>query len=280
MPNILRYELLNLGDTSLTVAHLLAAALVLLVAWVTLRVLRLALMRRWGRDDHGRARSLAVHQLTSYALWTAAILVALEAIGLHVTFLLAGSAALLVGVGLGIQQTFNDILSGIIILVEGTIKVGDVMEVDGLVGRVTQINLRTTKVLSRDAILILVPNHKFINENVVNWSHSDMVTRFRITVGVAYGSDVRQVQQLIHACAVAHPDVLGDEPESPVVVRLADFGDSSLDLELLFYSTNIFRIETTKSEIRFAILDTFKQYGISIPFPQRDVHMIVPPSQR
>lgn len=278
MNNFLRYELLNFGDTSLTVAHLLAAAVVLLVAWVVLRMLRLALMRRWGRDDHGRTRSLAVHQLTSYALWTAAILMALEVMGLHVTFLLAGSAALLVGVGLGIQQTFNDILSGIIILVEGTIKVGDVMEVDGLVGRVTQINLRTTKVLSRDAILILVPNHKFINENVVNWSHSDMVTRFRITVGVAYGSDARQVQQLIHACAVAHQDVISDKPENPVVVRLVGFGDSSLDLELLFYSTNIFRIESTKSEIRFAILDTFKQHGISIPFPQRDVHMIAPPS--
>ena len=106
-----------------------------------------------------------------------------------------------------------------------------------------------------------------------------MITRFRVTVGVAYGSDTRLVQRLIHACAEEHADVLHGRPENPVVVRLIGFGENSLDLELLFYSTNIFRIETTKSEIRFAILDTFKQHGISIPFPQRDVHMITPPSR-
>ncbi|MBK7383874.1 MAG: mechanosensitive ion channel [Flavobacteriales bacterium] len=273
MNEFLQHKLLDLGYGSLTTGQLISALLVLAGTWALLRVLRSWLDHRWGHGDHGNPRVIAVYKLVSYFFWTGTILLALDMVGVRLTFLLAGGAALLVGLGLGIQQTFNDIISGIIILAEGMIKVGDVMEVDGTVGRVTDINLRTTKVLTRDDIHLLVPNHKFINENVINWSHTDMVTRFHIGVGVAYGTDARLVERVLIQCANAHPAVLSDDHGHSITVRLVDFGDSSLDFEVLFYSRNVFRIETTKSEIRFAIVDAFKENGITIPFPQRDVHM-------
>jgi small-conductance mechanosensitive channel len=191
--------------------------------------------------------------------------------------MLAGSAALLVGLGLGLQQTFNDIVSGIIILIEGTIRVGDVLELEGLVGRVTEIKLRTSTVYTRDGMNVIVPNHRFINENVVNWTHNHLANRFRITVGVAYGSDEQLVHKLLKECAEAHDDVITKETDRSVLVRLIGFGDSSLDFEILFWSRNAFRIEQTKSDIRFAILKAFREAGITIPFPQHDVHLIPVP---
>jgi small-conductance mechanosensitive channel len=277
MREILQYEILTIGKASITVGHIFISALVLLCTWLVLRLIKGTLQRRWGKVDQESARALAVYKLLSYFIWTSSLLFALDVVGVRLTFLLAGGAALLVGVGLGIQQTFNDMISGIIILAEGTIRVGDVMEVDGLVGRVTDINLRTTKVLSRDDIHILVPNHKFINENVVNWSHTDLVTRFHVGVGVSYGTDPRLVERVLIGCALENAAVLQDTGH-PVTARLTGFGDSSLNFEVLFYSQNVFRIETTKSEIRFAITDAFARQRITIPFPQRDVHMIAPKS--
>ena len=121
---------------------------------------------------------------------------------------------------------------------------------------------------------VIVPNHRFINENVVNWTHNNMVNRFRITVGVAYGSDEQLVHRVLKDCAERHAEVITNEPEKAVLVRLIGFGDSSLDFELLFWSRNAFRIEQTKSDIRFAILKAFREAGVTIPFPQRDVHLI------
>ena len=201
MREILQYEILTIGKASITVGHILISVLVLLCTWLALRLIKGTMRRRWGKVDQESARAMAVYKLLSYFIWTSSLLFALDVVGVRLTFLLAGGAALLVGVGLGIQQTFNDMISGVIILAEGTIRVGDVMEVDGLVGRVTDINLRTTKVLSRDDIHILVPNHKFINENVVNWSHTDLVTRFHVGVGVSYGTDPRLVERVLISCA-------------------------------------------------------------------------------
>jgi small-conductance mechanosensitive channel len=166
-------------------------------------------------------------------------------------------------------------VSGILLLFEGTVTVGDVIELNNIIGKVEKISIRTSKIETRDRIVIIVPNSKLVSDNVINWSHNRAVTRFRIKVGVAYGSNVRLVMQLLEKAAEEHPDVV-DNPAPKA--RFVNFGESSLDFELLFFSTKMFDIEFVKSEIRVDIDQKFRDNGVVIPFPQRDLHVksIVP----
>lgn len=218
--------------------------------------------------DRGRAK--AIYQLFSYIVFVIFLLIALEFVGVKITILLAGSAALLVGLGLGIQSLFNDFVSGILLLFEGTISVGDIVEVDGIVGQVKNIYLRTSEIETRSRIIIIVPNHKLVSENVINWSHNRDITRFEVNVGVAYGSDVQLVKRLLEEAASEHEQV-AKIPEP--IARFIDFGESSLDFELLFFTKSMFIIEFIKSDLRFAIDKKFRQNKVTIPFPQRDVHI-------
>lgn len=202
-------------------------------------------------------------------LWVISISLILDAVGVNITFFLAGSAALLVGVGLGLQQTFNDIVSGIILLIEGTTKVGDVLEIDDDVVEIENIGLRTSKGLNRDDIVIIIPNSKITTNKVINWSHQSKKTRFRINVGVAYGCDVDLVVKILEESVFAHPDITD---KNLIEARLVNFGNSSLDFQVLFFSENVFRIEKVKSDIRKIINRKFIEKGIVIPFPQMDVH--------
>ena len=166
-------------------------------------------------------------------------------------------------------------MSGIFILIEGTIKVNDVIEMDGMVGKIMSVNLRTSKVFTRDGIMIIVPNHKFIIEKITNWSHHSESTRFKVEVGVAYGSDVYKVKDILLQCAKGHPEVIRaaqSDLHNPLV-RFVDFGDSSLKFELFFWTTNIFYVENIKSDLRFSIDKMFREQHITIPFPQRDLHI-------
>ena len=165
---------------------------------------------------------------------------AVETLGIQMTVLWGGAAALLVGVGLALQQTFNDLISGIILLFERSIEVGDVVNVSGMIGTVKRIGLRTSIVESVDNVTLLVPNSKFINEQVINWSHFDEKVRFKVSVGVAYGSDTKLVRKLLSKVAQENIYVL--EYPSPFV-RFVDFGSSSLDFQLFFYSRNLIVIE-------------------------------------
>jgi small-conductance mechanosensitive channel len=177
---------------------------------------------------------------------------------------------LLVGIGLGLQQTFNDFISGIILLAEGSTKIGDVLEIEGDVIKIQNIGLRTSKGLNRDDIVVIIPNSLITTNRVINWSHQSEKTRFRISVGVAYGSDVDLVVKILNESALEHPDI---SDKTTLEARFVDFGNSSLDFEVLFFSENIFRIEKVKSDIRKIIYRRFKENHITIPFPQVDVHM-------
>lgn len=273
---ILNYDLFKIGNVSFNLSMLLVIGFAILITQTFLVLLRKVLNPFLRRSKVDKARQKALFQLIKYLVWVIAIALTLEFLGFKITLLIAGSAALLVGLGLGLQQVFQDLVSGIFILLEGTIRVDDVIEIDGLVGKILIINLRTSKVLSRDGIVIIVPNHKFINENIINWSHSSQATRFKVTVGVAYGTDVEKVRSILMACASDHKDVIHentDVSKSPFA-RLVDFGDNGIHFELYFWSNNIFRIENTKSDLRFEINKQFIENKIVIPFPQRDVHMI------
>ncbi len=261
------------GTYSLTFRMVISVIIMFFLVKVSLFFVKFLLEKRIKNSVNEHDRLLSIFQLIRYFVWILAFGVMCDQLGIKLTFLLAGSAALLVGLGLGLQQTFNDIISGIIILAEGSLKKNDVVEVDNLIGKVNEINLRTSEIVTRDGIFILVPNHKLINENVINWSHHSRATRFRVNVGVAYDSNVDLVRRILRECIENEKHVIIDDPEKFTInVRIINFGDNSIDFEILFWSNEIFHIEQVKSNLRFRILQTFKENDISIPFPQRDIH--------
>lgn len=268
--SIIEFELLKIGKYSLTIGILLTVLFVIIFAKVVLWIVKKILFRnkKLRKFEEGNLHSL--FQITKYVIWIFAILIILDTIGLKLNVLLAGSAALLVGIGLGLQNTFNDFISGIILLFEGSIKVGDILEIDNDVVKIQKIGLRTSEVINRDDIVIILPNSLITTNKVINWSHQSKKTRFRINVGVAYGSDVDLVLEILQKSALEHPEI---RDRSSINARFLNFGNSSLDFELLFFSKNIFRIENVKSEIRKIINRKFIENNITIPFPQIDLHL-------
>lgn len=260
----------------LTVWTLVSIALILfgarLLTWIISKLLTASSAKETEtRMEEGRLYALI--QIVKYVIYVLAILWALSATGINITVLLAGSAALLVGIGLGIQSIFNDVISGIVILFEGVVELNDIVEVDGRTGRVVNIKLRTTEIITRAGLAILVPNAKFTNGSVINYSHTSTEAMFRVKVAVAYGSDVSLVRKLMLECAEDHGDVL-KRPKSDVF--FSDFGDSGLIFELLFWTRRTFERERVMSDLRFAIDSAFRKHNIHIPFPQRDLHIIRP----
>jgi small-conductance mechanosensitive channel len=207
-------------------------------------------------------------------LWITAIVLIFQNLNIKLTFLLAGSAALLVGVGLGLQEIFKDLISGFFMLFEGNLKVQDIVEVEGnLVGRVIKIGLRTTKIETRDKVIIILPNSKFISDRLINWSLLEKRTRFYVSVGVAYGSNVDLVSQILVEAGLEHKKVANDPKP---YVMFTDFGESSLDFKLMFWTMETFWVERIKSDLRFSINRKFIEKGVTIPFPQRDIHIKSP----
>src|SRR6056297_2980475 len=267
---ILEYTIVDTEKITITVAGILLAFLIAVITKVVLWLIKRIFKRTIKTKAIDRSKGYTAFQLIKYLLWVIAVFMILDTLGIRLTLLLAGSAALLVGIGLGLQQVFKDIVSGFFLLFEGNLKVGDVVELEGEVGIVKNIGFRTTKIENRDNIIMIIPNSRFIGENVINWSHIEQKTRFSVDVGVAYGSDVELVTKVLLECAYKHQEVT-DYPKP--FVRFLDFGNSSLDFQLYFWTDNAFRVENIKSDLRFAINNIFKKNGITIPFPQRDVHI-------
>lgn len=270
MKAFLQRELISFGNYHLTTYQIIAVVLIIIITWVVTWVLKKGMVNRGNVSDLERGRRLSVYKLIQYVLWIIAFLLILESLGFQITLLLAGSAALLVGIGLGLQEVFKDFVSGIILLFDGTIRVSDVVEVEGTVGKVREIRLRASEMETREGIVLIIPNSRFITGNVVNWTHNHKLTRFKIEVGVAYGSDVEKVRDVLIVCAEQHDEVVKNPRP---FVHFTDFADSQLSFSLQFYSRSVFRIEFIKSDIRFNIDRAFKEAGITIPFPQRDIHI-------
>ena len=266
----LQIVLIAIGNFSITILSLVSVIGIIIIAKLVLWLINKALFHKSKIDTFENGNLQAVFQIIKYIVWVIAIAFILKTFSINITVLLAGSAALLVGIGLGLQQTFNDIISGIILLSERTIKINDVLELDGDVVIIQHIGLRTSKGLSRDDISIIIPNSLITTNKVINWSHQTQKTRFRINVGVAYGSDVDLVLKTLIESASEHPEI---SDINSVESRLVDFGESSLNFQLFFYSENVFTIERMKSQIRIVIDRKFRQKGITIPFPQVDLHI-------
>ena len=267
---IVQYEIISFGENKLRAYTLLIIISIFLLTKVLLWIIKKALYRKNRSNEFDDANAYAIFQIIRYIVWIIAVGFILETLGIKVTVLVAGSAALLVGVGLGLQQTFNDIISGIILLAERSIRINDILEIDGDIIKIEEIGLRTSKGLNRDDISIIIPNSLITTNKVINWSHQNKKTRFSIKVGVAYGSDVDLVLKVLKESALEHPDISNAQF---VDSRLIEFNNSSLDFLVLFYSENIFRIEKVKGDIRRIINRKLLENNITIPFPQMDLHL-------
>lgn len=213
----------------------------------------------------------ATGSIIRYFIIAIGFVIILQTAGIDLTALNVLAGAVGIGLGFGLQNIVNNFFCGLIILFERPIKVGDRVVVGNVEGDVVQISGRSTTVVTNDNIAIIVPNSKFVTENVVNWSHGDPKVRFRIPVSVAYGSDVRLVERLLLEAAAENPDVL--EKPAPGV-RLMEFGESGLAFELRAWSTSLaHRKGLLISALNFAIYDKFTANGVEIPFPQRDVRI-------
>ncbi len=237
-----------------------------IVVFVVEYLMDLRIERR--KMDRGRGKSFM--QIVKYLIWVMGLAIIISSLGVQITILIASVSALLIGVGFGLQHIFNDFFSGIIILFDGSIEIDDVVEVDGIVGRVLEIGLRVSKILTRDNVVMIIPNSRFTGERVINWTHNEEATRFHVAVGVAYGSDVRLVERILLEAANGHNQI-STSPKP--FVRFNDFGESSLDFQLYFWTVNDFLVENIKSDLRFIIDDEFRKNKIEIPFPQRDLHL-------
>lgn len=269
LKEILEYKLLEFDKYSISVYDLFAVLILFLIIQALVWGVSALINRTAIKKKLDKGQRFTLKKLIQYGLYTIGTVIAFETIGIDVKILLAGSAALLVGIGLGIQHIFNDIVSGFIILFEGSIQVGDIIEVDKLVAKVEKIDIRTSKVLTLDGNSIIVPNSLLTSNNVLNWSHQVEETRFHIPVGVAYGSDTEKVKRVLENVANAHPNVITDR----TTVFFIGFGNSSLDFDLIFWSQEKWLIERVKSELRFNIDKAFREHNITIPFPQRDVYV-------
>lgn len=188
-----------------------------------------------------------------------------------------------IGIGFGLQNIASNLISGFILIFERPIKIGDLVEIMdvNIFGRVSSINLRSTVIASLDEKEIIVPNSQLVSEAVHNLTHDNHMFRLHIAVGVSYGSDVQLVKRALIEAAHEHPQVIKDpaptmENVTPPFVRFVNFGDSSLDFELLAWIPDSFQRFDVASDLHFTIWEKFAEYGIKIPFPQRDVHHFYP----
>ncbi|MFD2724729.1 mechanosensitive ion channel family protein [Hyunsoonleella rubra] len=206
-----------------------------------------------------------------WLVYVVILLITLHAVGVNVTAVFAASAALLIGIGLALQTLFQDIIAGVLILLDQTIHVGDIIEIDGKIGRVEEVKLRTTRAVTRDNRVLIIPHHLYLTNSLYNWTQNGSTTREGVSVGVAYGSDVQLVKKLLLQAASSHDMVL--KHPAPTVF-FEDFGESSLDFRVMFTTNDSFQAVFPKSDIRFEIDRLFREHNISIPFPQRDIHII------
>jgi len=267
----LNYKLIELDQYTLTVHNIVKIILIIIFTKIIILIIKKALFKMSRFKDIHDDNIYTIIKIISYFIWVIAISAMLSSIGMKLTALLTGSAALLVGVGIGLQQTFNDFVSGIILIFEGKTKINDIIEVDGKILQLTDIGIRTTECIDRDGIAVIIPNSKVVTDKVINWTHQDdKKIRFRINIGIAYGSDVELAIKILENCAKYHPKTTNKDK---IEARFVDFGDSSLDFELLFFCQEVFRIKRKKSDIRRAINTKLTENNITIPFPQMDVHL-------
>lgn len=277
LTNLMNYQFFRLQSFHISVYHLFLTPIIIFVARFTLNFLKVFLLKAVRQNERIDTGTEYIYlQLVKYLVYSIAIIVSLRSFGINLGLFLTATTFLLVGVGLGLQTIFRDYFSGILLLFEGTIKVGDVIEIetlnsaDNFVAKVVQINLRTSKVETRDEKVLVIPNSKLTHESVINWSFGSPVNRFSIPITFHYGVDTELVKSLLIECAEKHDEVLKDHKP---FVRLLKFGDHGLEMDLIFWAEQNLYIEILKSDIRFEIDKSLRKHNIRVPYPQSEVYL-------
>jgi small-conductance mechanosensitive channel len=270
--SFLDLPLFSAGKSSITIWTLVWLVILTLLLFSLTRWLKLWVVTRLlARSKIELGVRLAVGTIIRYVIIAVGLIVILQTAGIDLSTLTILAGALGVGVGFGLQNITNNLVSGIILLFERPIKVGDRIEVGEVHGDVVMISPRATTIVTNDNIAVIVPNSDFITGRVTNWSYTDRDVRFHIPVGVSYRSDPEEVRRLLLAVAGAHPGVL-KQPEPDALFQ--EFGDSSLNFVLLVWTRDYITTPgVLRSELNFAISRMFKEHGIEVPFPQRDLHI-------
>ncbi len=272
MQDFLEYVVLINGETQITVWKIIMSCFTIGITMLFFKGLKSLMEKRYGElDKENYEKVKTLYKIVKYITYVIVILGVLRSLGIDIDVLLAGSAALFVGLGMGMQQFFMDFISGVMILFDETLAVGDVIQIEDQVGRVEKINFRTTVMITRDDRVVIIPNHKFLSEYLYNWTQNSDITRFNLAIGVAYGSDTKLVAALLIKVAKDHSNI-ENQPDPEVI--FSDFADSSLNFKLYFYTDKPLDSPKIKSDLRFMIDEEFRENNISIPFPQRDVNII------
>jgi small-conductance mechanosensitive channel len=269
---ILNYPLIVLDKSQITLsALLLTLILILIFLFVSNKAKNWSLAIIAKRPGLNISNWRAVITLTYYAILGIGLMGILQSTGLDLRIFTVLTGAIGIGVGFGMQSIFSNFISGIIILLEKPLKLGDRIEVGLISGNVQNISVRATTILTNDNVSIIVPNSDFISKQVINWSHSGQSVRTAISVHVAYGSDPEQVKNILLKVADQEPGVL----KSPApTVRLVEFGDNGLKFSLLVWTSEYSdRMGVLKSLLNFNLLKLFRDEKINMPFPQRDIHV-------
>lgn len=270
--NVLNHPLAHVGNSTITLGGIITLFALLAVVLILERFFRRILVERLLSRTHLEpALRFAIGRIAGYIFIALGFVMALNNAGLDISSLTVLAGAVGIGLGFGLQNIINNFFSGLIILAERPVAIGDRIEVGGVAGMVTKINMRSTTVVTNDNITIIVPNSDFISTAVTNWSHGDPKVRLRVPFGVAYGSNITVLKHVILEVAVKHPAALKEPPPSLFFVG---FGESSLDFEL-----GVWTIEMAHNPLRFrsdlyyAIEQALRDNQIEIPFPQRDLHI-------
>tara|TARA_B110000263_G_scaffold26497_1_gene20253 strand:+ start:1708 stop:2529 length:822 start_codon:yes stop_codon:yes gene_type:complete len=251
-----------------SIVTILIVTLIFLITYFSLKLVKKIATKKL--DEERKLKFKSVFSFFNYFVYLVVILITFQNFGINLTGIFAASAALFIGIGLALQTYFQDIISGILILADQTVHVGDIIEIDGKVGRVENIKIRTTRAVTFDNKVLIIPNHKYLTSTLFNWTENGTVLRGSVSVGVSYGSDVELVKKILLDIADTHPHLMKN-PSPHVIFK--NFGDSSLDFQLIFTYNNGFRVNLIESDIRFLLHKSFKEHNIEIPFPQRVVHL-------
>ncbi len=278
LQDFLSYPLLELGKGPITPGTLLTGLIIITAAILISRTVSKN-VQRLGRGRHAMSASsvYTLQRLSHYLILIIGVFVALSTVGIDFEKFALVASALSVGIGFGLQAIVSNFVSGLIILLEKSLKVGDFVQLEsGISGVVTEISVRATVITTPDHAEILVPNAEFVNGRVTNWTRSNSFRRHRIPFGVAYGTDKDKMREIVIAAAMEQPYTLADTPQRQPSVWMKGFGDSSLDFELLVWIKPEYATSpgTVTSAYLWAIESALKASGITVPFPQRDLHII------
>lgn len=277
MLDFLNIALIEVDDYRLSLLGLLNIVAILVAGWLGSRLVQRSLARLAGTNKRIDQRALySIGRILHYIIITTALLVSLSIVGVNFTRLAIVAGALSVGIGFGLQGIANNFISGVIMLFERNINIGDVVELQsGTFGTIKEINVRSTLINTPDNMDVLVPNSEFLSGQVTNWTLREGLVRFRIPFGVAYGTDKDKMRDAVIAAANQVATTINIEPRYPTRVFMTGFGESSLDFVLVVWVTHeaAQRPTRTKSDYFWAVETALREGGFEIPFPQRDLHV-------